>query len=352
MKILVNGENGPKEMCLITDKKFINLIASSLERFAWKSSNLANCRCPYCGDSQKNKRKARGYFYAKNNDMFFRCHNCGVGTTIYKFLEAHIPNLVKEYSLERWKKGENGHSNYKKPELNLSFTKVKKTNNVLSGLITVDKLEDDHLCKKFVVQRKIPKEHWKNLYYTENFCELIDKHGKEPCNEKFTKDERLVIPIFDSSNELMGLQGRALKKTTVRYLTLKLVDNFDTAWFGIQNVDSSKKVFIVEGPLDSLFLPNCIAMIGLNTEKKIPQNIKNFVYVLDNEPRNKEVLSYYESVIENGHNVVIWPNNVKKKDINDMVMDGMDTAEILNIINNNTFQNMEAKIRFIKWKKI
>jgi hypothetical protein len=352
MKILTNGEIGPKEMCLITDKKFINLIASSLERFAWKNSNLANCRCPYCGDSQRNKRKARGYFYAKNNDMFFRCHNCGIGTTIYKFLEFHTPNLVKEYSLERWKKGENGHSNYKKPEINLSFNKVKKTNTVLSDLVSVFDLEEEHICKEFVINRQIPKTHWKNLYYTENFCNLIDKYGKEPCNESFSKDERLVIPIFNEKKELIGLQGRTLSKSSIRYLTLKLIDEFDTAWFGIQNINTDETVYVVEGPIDSLFLPNCIAMIGLNTDKKIPTSVKNYVYVLDNEPRNKEVLSYYESVIKNNHNVVIWPENIKKKDINDMVMGGMNSDEILNIINSNTFQNMEAKIRFIKWKKI
>jgi DNA-directed RNA polymerase subunit RPC12/RpoP len=122
-------------MCLIIDKKYVNILSSSLEKFAWKKKDLANCRCPYCGDSQKNKRKARGYFYVKKNDMFYRCHNCGIGTTIYKFLEYVSPVLAKEYSLERWRNGENGHSNYKKPELILEFEKPKTTNNhILSNL--------------------------------------------------------------------------------------------------------------------------------------------------------------------------------------------------------------------------
>jgi len=341
-------------MCLIADKKFLNLVSPMLDRFAWKKSNLANCRCPYCGDSQKHKRKARGYFYVKNNDMFFRCHNCGVGTTMYKFLENLSPNLAKEYALERWKKGENGHSNYKKPELNLQFEKPKKQNKtILSELQSIDSLNNDHPCVQFVSQRKIPKDKWCNLYYTENFCKLIDKHGKESCGEKFKSDERLVLPIFNEQKELIALQGRTIhKNNSVRYLTLKLIDSLDTSWFGIEQINYTNHVYIVEGPIDSLFLPNSIAMIGLNTDKKVPESIKNFTYVLDNEPRNKEVLNYYESVIKDGHSVVIWPDNIKKKDINDMIIDNIHVSEILNIINNNTFQNMEAKMRFIKWKKI
>ena len=341
-------------MCLIVDKKFLNIVSPMLEKFAWKKSNLANCRCPYCGDSQKHKRKARGYFYIKQNDMFFRCHNCGIGTTMYKFLEFIAPNIAREYALERWKKGETGHSNYKKPELVLEFEKPKAPKKtILSELECVSNLPDNHICKVFVRERKIPENKWKNLYYTENFCKLIDKYGKDPCGEIFKQDQRLVIPIFNSNNDLVAMQGRSLSKNnTIRYLTLKLIDSLDTAWFGIENVDKNKKVYIVEGPIDSLFLPNCIAMIGLNTEKLVPDNIKNFVYVLDNESRNKEVLEYYQSAIDNNNFVVIWPDSVKKKDINDMILDGMNIDEILNIINKNTFQGMEAKIRFIKWKKI
>lgn len=341
-------------MCLITDKKFLNMVSPMLERFAWKKTNLANCRCPYCGDSQKNKRKARGYFYIKNNDIFFKCHNCGVGTTMYKFLEFVTPTLAKEYALDRWKKGENGHSNYKKPELNLQFEKPKtQSPSILSELQNVNSLPEDHICKRFVIDRKIPKEKWNRLYYTDNFCKLIDKYGKDPCDQDFKVDERLVIPIFNDKNELIAMQGRSLcKKNAIRYLTLKLIDSLDNAWFGIESIDPDQLVYVVEGPIDSLFLPNCIAMIGLNTDKKLPENIQKVVYVLDNESRNKEVLNYYESVIENDKSVVIWPDIIKKKDINDMVIDNIHITEILNIINSNTFQGMEAKIRFIKWKKI
>ena len=98
------------------DKKFINMVSPQLEKFSWKKDNLAACRCPICGDSTKNKNKTRGYFYIKNNDFFYKCHNCGVGYNLYNFLKEVSPSMCKEYSLERYRNGEIGKSNYKKPE--------------------------------------------------------------------------------------------------------------------------------------------------------------------------------------------------------------------------------------------
>ena len=92
-------------MSIITDKKFINLISSELRNFKWKKESLANCSCPICGDSKKNKSKARGYFFIKDNNFFFKCHNCGIGTNIYNFLDKVSPSLCKEYSIEVFKEG-------------------------------------------------------------------------------------------------------------------------------------------------------------------------------------------------------------------------------------------------------
>lgn len=353
-------------MCLINDKKFLNLISPTLERFAWKSANLANCRCPYCGDSQKNKRKARGYFYTKGNDMFFRCHNCGVGTTMYKFLEAFSPNLAKEYALERWRGGESGHSNYKKPELNLEFKKPEiKNTNILSELVTVDSLPNSHICKQYVIMRMIPEKRWSNLYYTDNFSKLFDKYSPEAStivtkshsNSLITlskkSDERLVIPILNREGELIAMQGRALntENYTAKYLTIKLADSLESYWHGIHEIDPNKTVYVVEGPIDSLFLPNSIAMNGLIPNKKVPEYIQNFVYVLDNEPRNKVVLDYYKAIIGIGYAIMIWPDDIKEKDINEMIVNNINIDDILNMIMTNTYRGLEAKMRFAKWKK-
>ena len=90
-------------MSSIIDKTFINRISPQLERFSWKKDNLANCRCPICGDSDKDKKKARGYFYQKENGFFYKCHNCNFGSNIYNFLKEVSVSLCKEYSAESFK---------------------------------------------------------------------------------------------------------------------------------------------------------------------------------------------------------------------------------------------------------
>ena len=62
-------------MSIYLDKKYINLISPTLEKFKWKKDNLANCRCPICGDSELSKTKARGYFFTSDNSYFYKCHN-------------------------------------------------------------------------------------------------------------------------------------------------------------------------------------------------------------------------------------------------------------------------------------
>src|SRR6185436_17404833 len=88
------------------DKKYLNIISPKLERFKWKSGNLANCRCPFCGDSKKNKVKSRGYFYEKNGIYVFHCHNCSASMAIGKFIKVIDPSTHREYILEKFKGGE------------------------------------------------------------------------------------------------------------------------------------------------------------------------------------------------------------------------------------------------------
>ena len=54
------------------DVKYARLVGSRLDNFKEKKTNLYNFRCPYCGDSQKHKSKARGYFFVKGSDFIFK----------------------------------------------------------------------------------------------------------------------------------------------------------------------------------------------------------------------------------------------------------------------------------------
>jgi hypothetical protein len=345
------------------DKKYINLVSAQLEKFAWKKDNLANCRCPICGDSQKNKTKARGYFYQKGNDYFYKCHNCGAGHSLYRFLESVSPTLTKEYSFERWKNGENGKSNYVKPketELLSIFKKpeFKPTHDLLKPLTSVKDLPDNHVCKQFVEMRRIPKKFYDILYYTEDFgsyMKLVD-----PEVSTMISHPRLIIPFFNKKDEVVAVQGRSLSmkdeykaRTTARYVTVKSDKSIERLWYGMWRANPKKRVYVVEGPLDSLFVDNTVAMVGAASLEHEPARFANsdMVYVLDNEPRNPQIVKFNENLIEQGKTVCIWPNGIKDKDINDMIYH-MKPKQIKKIMDDNAVSGLEAKMRLNRWRKV
>ena len=95
-------------------------------------------------------------------------------------------------------------------------------------------------------------------------------------------------------------------------------------------------------------MDNCIAVGGADFTRLENENT---TIVFDNERRNYEVLKQIEKTINLGYNVVLWPDDVKEKDINDMVISGKTKDEIQTIIKNNTYQGNMAKIRFTTWRK-
>ena len=348
-------------MPVYIDKKYINILSSQLERFSWKKDNLANCRCSICGDSQKKKTKTRLYFYEKDNKYLVKCHNCGYASDLYTFMKQTNPSLLKEYSLEVWKEknvsikkplGENEMlSLMKKPEF-------KKKQNLLKSLTCVKDLPSNHPAVKFVEFRKIPKKHWNILFFTEDFgkySKLLDPVGSE-CG----KEERLVIPMFNKHGDVVAAQGRLITmhgevnaRTTLRYITVKADKSIDRLWYGMWRADPKKKVYVVEGPLDSLFISNTIAMVGSGAMEKIHSRFENsdITYILDNEPRNYQIAKYNERLIGIGKNVCIWPNEIREKDINDMIYT-RSSNEIKTIIDKNTYSGAEAILRLRDWKKV
>lgn len=319
------------------------MISSSLDKFAWKKDNLANCRCPICGDSQKNKNRARGYFYQKGNNLFYRCHNCGISTTLYKFLEQVSPALCREYSLERWKSGENGHSNYTKPKFKFEQPSFegKRIN-----LPSVEELSQDHECKEYVLSRSIPVAFHSDLFYAENFAEFV--HQFLP-DKQVGEEPRLIIPLRDENGNLLGFQGRAIYPSEVKYITIKFDEEQQYLSYGMNRVDLNSTVYVTEGPIDAMFLPNAIAILGMNHE--LNPVVTNAVFVLDNEPRSKQVIRQYEKLIKNNCKVCIWPDNISEKDVNDMVRSGSTRMEVLQTINRNIYSGLAAELRLSKWKK-
>jgi len=337
-------------MSVFIDRSFLLRMSPKLGRFSKKKDDLYNFRCPLCGDSQKNKLKARGFVYRKQNDYFFMCHNCGASTTFYNFLKQVDESLLKEYQLERYKNGETGNNNYPKPEFEEYKTETPKFKKALE-LPTIDSLPEAHFAKNYVSQRRIPETFYSQLYFAEDFAAFIQSLGIE--KENLHKDDkRLVIPFYDKDKNLIAIQGRALGESKLRYITLKLHDD-NKKVYGLDRANTESMVYVTEGPIDSMFIENAVATADSNLESITDCVDKSkVVLVFDNEPRNKEIVAKINSAIDNHFNVVIWPEFIDSKDINEMVLDGFSPDEIQDIISKNTFVNLRAKMEFVNWKKI
>lgn len=335
-------------MSVFIDRTFLLRVSPKLQKFTQKKEDLYNFRCPLCGDSSKNKTKARGYVYRKKNDYFYMCHNCGASTNFYNFLDKVDSSLVKEYALERYK-NETGANNYKKPDFD-EF-KTKTTFKQKLDLPSISDLPDEHYAKTYVLSRGIPEEHHLNLYYAEDFKKFVESLDVEKDGLK-DNDPRLIIPFYDEEKNLVAFQGRSLGESKLRYITIKLdQDNYKV--FGLDRIDQDEMIYVVEGPIDSLFLKNAVATADSNlmaVSKIFDRSKVTLVY--DNEPRNKELHKQMERAIEEHYNVVIWPEMIDKKDINDMILDGFSSDEIQDIISKNTFVNLRAKAEFVNWKKV
>jgi len=322
------------------DLKYIMMLSPRLDKFKRVRDNLFNFRCPYCGDSQKSRSKARGYFYRKKNDFFFRCHNCAKGTTFGKVLEYIDPETYKQYVMERWR---GSAPNTKEPEFNFTAPKFKKKDPKLESLTPINKLNTDHPARQFVESRQIPEEFYSDLYLCSKFFEwakigtLVPRRQEHP---------RLVIPFRDETGEVFAAQGRAFGKETPKYLTVKFQDK--PKIFGLDRADLSRKIHVVEGPIDSLFVDNCLAMAGADFGN-LPEDA---TIILDNEPRSKEILKRMANLIENNYELVIWPDSIPHKDINDMILAGMTSEDVQELIKQNTYNGLQATARLSAWKRI
>ena len=338
-------------MSVYIDRKYLLQVSPRLSRFSQKKEDLYNFRCPLCGDSQKNKTKCRGYVFRKKNDYFYMCHNCGASLSFYNFLDKVDPDLLKEYALERYKDGETGTHNYPKPKFEEFKTKPVFKTKTKINLESISELPDDHFAKVYCKNRLIPEDKLKTLYFAPDFKKFVTSLNVEK-KGLIDNDQRLVIPFYDKEGTLIALQGRALGESKMRYITVKIEDD-NRKFFGIDNVDEDEMIYVTEGPIDSLFLKNAVATADSNlTSIEDVYDKTKVVLVFDNEPRNKEIVKIMEKAIDNHFSVVIWPEMITCKDINEMVLDGLEPEDIEDIIERNTYVNLRAKMELINWKKV
>ena len=340
---------------LYIDAKYTQILGSRLRNFKQKNEYLWNYSCPVCGDSSKNKLKARGYIYRAKQDLFCKCHNCGHSTNIGNLIKYVDVQLYDEYVLERYKAGAGKHNAHKNVAEILPEKEepVELIDGILDPLKRLDQLPITHPAVKYVVDRKIPNDKWKLLYFAPKFKQFVNSVTPKFVEPIVDEHPRMIIPMFTPHGKCFAFQGRAYGSEEPKYYTIK-VDETQEKIYGLERVDYGKRIFVVEGPIDSLFLPNAVAVSGASFDTPtIRKLLANATIVMDNEPRNKEIVKQLEKYIEAGYSVCMFPDSITQKDINEMILHGGLTADqIVDIINTNTYTGMEAKLKFINWRKV
>jgi transcription elongation factor Elf1 len=334
--------------------KYIGIVSTRLEKFKRKGPSLYSFRCPICGDSEKNKNKTRGYIFEKQGKLIFHCHNCGASSSVYNFIKMIDQNLYNEMQLEKLKDKKTPEQKEYEDFIDKMKKPVFMKSGPLKGLKKVSQLSPDHAVKKFVDARKIPNPYHAKLFACPNFMSFVN--GILPNkfeNTVLKHDEmRLLIPFLDENKNLFAFQGRSLRSSKAKYITIILNESSPKV-YGLDTVNLNQPVYVFEGPIDSMFVPNSIAIAGGEMVSALKGfDKKNLTVVYDNEPRSNETVKKLDKVIMNGYNVVIWPDNLEHKDVNDMILAGLSPAFIQHIIQQNTYRDLAAKLALSKWSKV
>ena len=325
------------------DVKFIQLVSPRLTLFTRKKADLYNFRCPYCGDSQKRKNKARGYLFKIKNNFTYKCHNCGVGRSLANFLKDQDIHLYEQYIMEKFKEGKTGKGTATpSPKFDFKEPKFVKRD---TNLEKISSLNNSHPARVYLEQRGI--EDLDYFYYCPKFKEWTNKQ-KKTFDTLRQDSPRIIIPFKDKTGNLFGYQGRSLApKAKIRYITIML-DEDQPKIFGLDRVNTDEPIYIVEGPFDATFIKNSVAMAGSDVDIRT-FGWSNHIWIFDNEPRNREIVARISKAISRGDQVVIWPKNIQQKDINDMHLAGHD---VQTLVQSNVYQGLQATLKFNDWKKV
>ena len=341
-------------MSVYIDKKYISLLSPKLRNYKQKSEFLWNFSCPVCGDSHKDKLKARGYIYKRKEHFGFMCHNCGTTMGLSKFIKYVDPHLYSEYQLESFVQSNT--TNTKVDVKDFATKPVFKhiydsDSDILfnSGAGRIKTLPPEFHARKYLEDRKVSLI---DLWYASDFADFI-KRLYPWIDKTLYKEPRIIIPFYDKDGNLLGVQGRSIGPSKIKYITIKGNDN-DPKIFGWNRVDTSKTMYVVEGPIDSLFLTNCLATMdaALYHAPSIVGLDKDYIFVYDNERRNKQIVSNMRKTIELGYKVCIWPDEILEKDINDMVIAGKHPSQIQHIIDTNTHEGLMATMKLNQWERV
>jgi transcription elongation factor Elf1 len=345
-------------MSLYIDRKYLLLNSARLRNFKQKKDDLFNFSCPFCGDSQTNHLKARGYISKakKFNGYIFTCHNCNVSTNFDAFLRFLNAEGHKEYVMEKFRE-------VNKRE-RVSLPPMKAPTPVATGirpesvsLESIDKLAPDHYARVYVEKRLIPERFWKEIFFAPDYKKFLDEtfpdHGKDKLSED---DPRLVLFFTNILGEITQVTGRSLTvaDAKLRYITVRVSESRKV--YGLHRLNPKDRVYVTEGQFDSMFLPNAVASGDSSLNKCAEWLFDTLgidpVLVFDNEPRNKQIVkTISDSILMDDWTVCLLPSSFPGKDINEAILNGLTLPELNRIIESNTYSGLTAQLKLATWRK-
>lgn len=342
-------------MNTVLQYKYITLLGPSLDGFKQVGRNLWNFRCPLCGDSAKNKNKKRGYIYLKEDNYRFHCHNCGADQAFKYFLQNVSSSLYKDYQQEAifstLKNAKHSTEEIKPIQLKQSKKLVHKSSDLL---IPVSSLANTHPAIEYVQTRRIPESEWNRIYWVEHFKEVLRQQFGAKYEERIMPDQGLVFTVRTGNSKdhpIVGYQLRSIERNVPkknRFVTC--IENNECGLFGLDTLDTSKKVYVTEGAIDSLFVPNCLAVLT-SSLYRVPKEFYEATFINDCEPRNPQIVKQIEKCISLGLKVVLLPSQYDSLDINDLVCHyNLSQKELVELLDQYTFKGIEAKLKFAKWR--
>ena len=277
------------------------------------------------------------------------------------FLKDVDPALYDQYYFERFAKGEGGRAAHKakpeelfadlEPQRELVLTPETWEDDLLRGVCqNLTDLPRDHEARVYCAKRMLPFKQLYRLWFVPHVKDML-AIAPEKYQKALSSDEpRLVIPFHKENGKIVGVTLRAIRGEALRYITVRFEEDADLT-FGLNQLDTTQPITVLEGQFDSLFIPNSIACGGTSFGKIETMDLPKdqLTIVFDNQPRNAEVCKIMKKYVDLGFKVCIWPREIEEKDVNEMVQAGRDPVAI---IRENTFQGLSAELQFSEWRNI
>lgn len=345
------------------ETKYINLIGHRLERFKQIGRDTWNFRCPYCGDSHKRKHRRRGYFYTEADVVWFKCHNCGITKPFGEFLRDNCPEQYKPYLFEIF--GKPAPKDRSEETDNPAAFKVDMAGRFgpkvdraafLKDFPKMSSLGLDNPGVRYLASRRIPPEFLRDLYWVADgsvFSDILPDYA----DRRLPNHPAIGIPFWSKDGALMFFQLRYIGDNVgdLRYMTLEVSGGMKV--WGLDRIDWTKPVDVLEGAFDAMFVENSIAVAGADIIE-VAQYVKDqgapgvrLIWDADFSS-NKDVRARLTKAVERGFPVVLFEKgSLSGKDINDAIKNDVSVDRVRDIVNARTFSGLDAKLALSQFRK-